>query len=554
MRPATRRDLALVFAFSTFAITPLLRPEFFASHDMAAPLYRLLELDICLKMGNIFPRWFPDLYGGRGGLLFNFYAPFSYYVAEFFRLFGLGYINSVKAAYAVSFPLSGISMYFLVRDKTDGPAALVASVLYMYAPYRFTDVYVRGDLAEAFAFVFFPLILLSFHRLIEFRSWRYVLLLAFSYAGLILTHNIAAVLFTYFLILYLAYFAYEGRLPIRKALLSIALALSLSAFYWVPALFEKAYVTIEQAFFPLGFVPLREFLPTLEVSLKKGMSYQVGAAHLILPVVAVYLLRDRYTRVVFSIFMLTIFMMTPYSAIIWGFLPLSQFIQFPWRLLSIVTVLSSLMGGLAVNKFGLKPLRAVLLSLLIVFLSTGFIGYSEHLEISEGDITRGELVSLNSGLTYRNEYLPKGATLFDVPVDERVVRLKGDVSLDIKKEECGELSFLASSSADSLLRVNTYWFPGWKAASGGERLEILKDENGLILLEVPRGQREITLQFADTPIRKASKWASMLALAATLVFILQRAIRYLGASRPPRWSATHRKNCTGKRGRTGTSP
>ena len=90
------RYLLLTALFSIFAITPLFKPEFFASHDMLAPVYRLLELDTCIKDGVPFVRWFPDLYGGRGGPFFNYYSPFSYYVAEVFHLAGLSYIMCIR--------------------------------------------------------------------------------------------------------------------------------------------------------------------------------------------------------------------------------------------------------------------------------------------------------------------------------------------------------------------------------------------------------------------------------------------------------------------------
>lgn len=40
------RYVLLTALFSVFAVTPLLKPEFFASHDMLAPVYRLIVLNI----------------------------------------------------------------------------------------------------------------------------------------------------------------------------------------------------------------------------------------------------------------------------------------------------------------------------------------------------------------------------------------------------------------------------------------------------------------------------------------------------------------------------
>jgi uncharacterized membrane protein len=494
--------------FSIFAVTPLLRPEFFATHDMLAPVYRLLELDTCLKDGALFPRWFPDLYGGRGAPFFNYYSPFSYYVAEVFHLLGFGYINSIKACFLLTFVLSGVFMYLLASDKVGGRPAVLAAVLYMYAPYHLHDVYIRGDLAESFTFVFFPLVLYSLDR-------GRIVLGAVSYALLILTHNVSALLFTGFLVIYIPLFRKE--LPLKNAAGAILFGLLLSAFYWIPALLEKEMVNIENV---LIFSPKENFLEFYDILFK------VGIIPLLLALSAMVISKEKRTRTFGIILFVIIFFITKYSAFFWSF-PLAEYVQFPWRLLAIVALIVSLLGGIAAST--IKSGRIILmLSLLVVLSSFGFIGYSEYIPVSDDEITREELINLNDGLTYGHEYLPKGAKIFDFST-KNDVELLGARPVKTTEKSCNALAFEYTGDG-ALARVNRYYFPGWTSYIDGKRTDLQTDEYGLIALSISEGRHKILLKFEDTPVRKVSE---ILSLFALMVLALQTARAYRAASKPP---------------------
>jgi uncharacterized membrane protein len=500
--------LFITCLFSIFAIIPLLRPEFFATHDMLAPVYRVLELDTCIKDGVLFPRWFPDLYGGRGSPFFNYYSPFSYYVAWLFHFLGFGYIGSVKATFALSFVLSGVFMYLLARDKAGEYPAVLAAVLYMYALYHLYDVYVRGDLAESFAFAFFPLVLYSLER-------GRILTGAFSYAFLILTHNVSALLFTGFLAVYIPIFRKE--LALKKVAMVILFGLTLSAFYWIPALFEKGMVNIENV---LMFSPSGNYLGFYEIISKMGI------IHLFLPLLAMAISKELRTWALGIIFFLIIFLVTRYASFFWS-LPLVVYVQFPWRLFGIATLIASLLGATAVSK--INSGRIILaLSLLIVISSMGFIGYSQYIPVTENYITRDSLKSYNSGLTFGHEYLPKDARILEVSTNN-VVETKEDSVIEIKEKSCNLLAF-DYVGAGEIAKINYYFFPGWTAHIDEGKTDLQTGKSGLMALGVPEGSHKIKLKFEDTPVRRFSE---ILSLFAFIAVILQTAREYREASKYP---------------------
>ena len=53
--------------------------------------------------------------------------------------------------------LSALAMYLLARSLFGPLAAAVAAIVYALLPYQLVDLYVRGALAESWAFVWLPL-------------------------------------------------------------------------------------------------------------------------------------------------------------------------------------------------------------------------------------------------------------------------------------------------------------------------------------------------------------------------------------------------------------
>lgn len=258
----------VITALALLAAQPLLRPSTACSHDGALHFLRLVELDHSLRHGQLYPRWSPDMAYGYGYPLFNFYAPFSFYLAEALHLVGLPFVAAWNGTLALCLLAGGLFTYLLARDWMPEHSALVAATAYLLAPYTLYDVYFRGNLAESVALPLLPLVLWAFGRLMRSGQARYLALAALSLALLLTTHQVMALLFGPVLAVYvLILWWLEGRPPWR--LLTVftagALALGLSAFFWIPALLEKEAVHIAQAFTPGGMNFRQNFLSLAEL-------------------------------------------------------------------------------------------------------------------------------------------------------------------------------------------------------------------------------------------------------------------------------------------------
>src|SRR6202000_3323349 len=77
---------------------------------------------------------------------------------------------------------------------SSGWAACLGGVLYMVAPYRLVDIYVRHALAEHCAFIWLPLIVWGTERFVTQRSWMGLSVGTLSTGLLIFSHNVMALI------------------------------------------------------------------------------------------------------------------------------------------------------------------------------------------------------------------------------------------------------------------------------------------------------------------------------------------------------------------------
>ena len=93
-------DLGLLLALllALVAAMPFLtRPGLPRGTDAELHVFRAAELGYSLRAGDIYPRWAPDFYYGHGYPIFNYYAPLTYYLANFFDVSpGVNIVSGVK--------------------------------------------------------------------------------------------------------------------------------------------------------------------------------------------------------------------------------------------------------------------------------------------------------------------------------------------------------------------------------------------------------------------------------------------------------------------------
>jgi len=173
-RLSSSRDfwpLVLVIGLGLLAGRGLIGTGYLNMHD-DLQMMRQLQMEKCFLDGQIPCRWVPDMGYGFGYPLFNFYPPLPYLVGEGIRLMGFAFTETVKILFISSFLVSGVTMYFLAKEFYGRFGGVVSSAFYVWAPYHAVDVYVRGAMNEAWALMWFPLILWAGYKLLKSEPKR----------------------------------------------------------------------------------------------------------------------------------------------------------------------------------------------------------------------------------------------------------------------------------------------------------------------------------------------------------------------------------------------
>jgi hypothetical protein len=413
--------LLLVIGLSVFGIWPLFLPVLYQSHDLSHHLHRLAQFAIAFRDGQFPVRWLPDMMLGHGLPVFMFVSPLSYYMALIPHFLGLGAITSYKIVMALSITLSGIAMFVFARELFSRNASLVVAVAYMFAPYRFVDVYVRGAMPESMVFVFIPLAFLFTKRIVECEQRGNLLLLSVSVAGIILTHNVTAVFIIPAVLLYGVFLvvATKNYIKILSFAFPYLAALGLSAFYWLPALIEKKYTLLEHSMYGVKFFNFRDHFVFFrqvispfwdyggsEVGLTDGMSFQLGSLYLAVSVVGgvlAFYLKDRLFRIhtiyFLSVLGVSIFMMNWWAKPLWEILPLISLIQFPWRFLTLAVFSSACLMGTLIHVIESRPEWAKRTGIMVLALLPCFLLPSLFLDVKEGIFKTTYLVLYYVGLS-----------------------------------------------------------------------------------------------------------------------------------------------------------
>lgn len=586
--PKGKRQLAGTAAVAVPAIILyLLTAPWPDTPDGLFHLHRVRALAEALRMGVFLPRWFPDFAFGYGYPVLNFYAPAFYYPPALLHLAGLDVITAVRAALAAFYALSGWATYTLLRRWIrPGPAALGA-LLYLAYPYRLYDLFVRGALPEFAAFLWPPFIAWTTIRWINAVSQphpvsrlslvRAAVLAALCWTGLIVTHNLTALMAAAALLFIVGAYSLwhlagwlSGRsrgglkqvvsLGVGAAVVIPALGAALSAPYTLPALLETGWVGIgatpESQGYVAHFATWRTLVdPALFYRYPDATQPTVPAPAFvaIVLVMAVFLLITPLTRgrraalsLTAGLTLATLWLTTSGSAFLWAWLaPAMGKLQFPWRWQTLTALALACTAGLLVDiiirwTVSVAGHRAAAL----ITAASGLIlgGYlvvqaGVHLPrapatYAADDLTARQMWAFDAqlgqvGATWAGEFLPKWVTeqrwaIGRAPSDGQSGAAPGQTETSLRAVSVLEQSYLGErlryeASAAGPLIFHTFYYPAWRVEVDGRPLPTRPVGTlGLLTVDLPAGRHEVIRRWAGTPAVWAGRGLAILAWLAVL--------------------------------------
>ncbi len=460
----------IVVGISLITVLPLFHNGFFPMHDNTQ-VQRVFEMHKSLKDGMFPVRWVEDLGYGYGYPLFNFYGPLAYYTGGFFVFLFGNSLLATKLMIGLGMIGSGLTMYLLANSLWGRLGGITSSVLYLFAPYHAVDLYVRGDIGELWAYVFFPLAFFGFYKLyqwlqqdefldenvklatralpspkgskiqnlkLQFKILNRLLpgisIASVGFAGVILSHNLSAFMVTPFLVLFILMLVLFSKQKLHTAyyiLLTVILGLTLSAFYWLPVFAEMKYTNVLSqvgggADFHNHFVCLSQLWQSQwgfggsVPGCVDGFSFMLGKIHIILSLFALFLLpfvwkkKNVFVAGVLSLVGLiaSILLMLSVSQTIWEKVPQMAFLQYPWRYLLLASLFTSLLGGM-VNWVAFQKQKIIGICIFIALLSGVIFLYGKYFQSQLYESVTSQ--SLTSPLFLHwttskisDEYMPSG--------------------------------------------------------------------------------------------------------------------------------------------------
>lgn len=483
------------------ALWGILHPGFFLSDDGNWMVIRFSAFYETLRNGQFPVRFLSRLNNGYGYPVADFLYPLFMYIGVPIHVLGFSFVSTIKIIFAASLILSSVFSFLYLRRLFDNLSSLVGSLAYTFFPYHLWDLYKRGSVGEVLALGIVPFTLWA----IEMGNLP---LIGLGYGLLIVSHNSLALLFLPVL------FGYQllstSKNQVVKSLNAIGIGLLLSFFFWLPALYDKQFTVFDKTrvsdfanyfvsdYNLFGFITLVALIGSLSL-LRRG---------------------EKKLIFFFTVTTLACFLSLSLSKVIWQSVPIVGFIQFPFRILSIVILGSSYLIAYQLSKLGSKFKTAFAAAyLILIFISSGPFMFPKNYQYYPDSF-----YSTNQdSTTVKNEYMPKWAT--NVPVkgaDSKAEVINGHEKLNVLTVNPNGISIQAYFPMQRTLQINTIYFPGWEVRVDGKIVPIDYNSNGLIRFNVPSGSHSIVSRFGETQARLIADAISLIGLTLIVILFIRK--------------------------------
>ena len=502
---------AIPYLAALIACAPLIVGGFPQGHDWAFELARVAEFSHALGEGQFPPHWAPNLYGGYGSPVFLFYAPAFVTVATTASaVFGSTAAGASLAVILFSFiGVFAIRRLFGAIPGVDSLGGRIAATVFALHPYLIGDKLIRNANAEFAALCLLPFALEGLMRL-KRQPLRGAVVVAGGLALSILSHNLTALVCLALLLggtLWLH--GWRGARRTWLALVSgVAVGLLIAAFVWLPALALQDAIQIDDLTrgkfdFHGQWKPLRAFFGYSQF-------FSAGALTPLALVFAAWVAVRRSTdgfsgrRFLMGLLaaaLIFIGLQLRVSTPLWELLPWLPLVQFPWRFMGPLALVSAVAAGMAAAALlSQRPDRiraGVEVGIFALCVANAWPQLANYRPLSAGQsetiakaiqpeqLRRGAL-----NVSVLDEYLPQGA---NPAVWKREARVGGrtvlsaepEVEVEALEEKGSRIALRVDAPEGTRLRFARWYFPEWQAELDGILIPVERNSSGGIDVRLP---------------------------------------------------------------------
>ena len=563
-------------ALSSLIILPVFILGLPCSHDVVSHISKSAELYFNALGGAPFLQWSPDMMRGYGHPVLAFYAPIFYWVMAGVHGLGASFEAIFRALSYLALPLAGISMYVLAQRYVSRPAAFVAGLAYLFAPYLLFDAIQRGALPETLALALLPLGLAAVAEAARQPTARSVAPAALLLAVMMSLHNLVP-LFTVPLALLVAGLerldgvaewnwracaaaAWRGLFP---AGLAIAIAIGATTYIWLPAIIEVRQTLNGQTLppaspeLPLGTRYYENIIPVVDLArwpfepgdpslLNAPVSRSLGLIPALLAgLTLLSLFRPSAARrwpVIAGLGvagLVSLFLSSELSHWLWDHSRTLQIVQLPFRFLGPASLSTALLCGLFVELTAQRlPHGWVRWTIVGAATAIAVCGwpwlYPQYCDLPPIN-TPAAIAQPWAGSSWAyepaGELLPEWVQTLPPPnalTDQykagqpvnRLVWPAGQVTLLDWQTRRADDRYTLAATQPVTVTYQSFYFPGWQASLDGNPIPMeASSPSGLMVMQLPAGQHRLRVSFQLTPLRAGALIVSVVGGLAWLVVL-----------------------------------
>jgi len=504
-----------------------------------------------LKEGILYPRWTSLNFWGYGSPTFILYPPLVFYFTALLKFFTDSLITAMNIAKFTSLFISGIGMFYFVKEFYSEKIAILSATFYIALPFNILNQYYFGTFSSVFSLLWFPPILLFAHRYLKNKQYQNVIYSGICYGGLILTHLISAYMFSFVIVAFIIWQAIDNKRPrdIITIPIIILIGVLISSAYLLPLLYEKNLINLK------AFLTLRDsfsysdFFFVMKMTKKNFLIFEFNVLFFFFIILLDFYLSLKLkctnivdnTETIHKFFLGaaigSIFLLFSPSSFLWETIPFFKYIQFPFRWLLIISFCVSFLAASMFYKLNILCknkkiyyLSIALLFLLCILLNCFYIKNANRFaEKQLLPVKKASWISIIGGSPI--EHLPINVEIKKIDKEkvfkEKRAIIKGSGIAEIVEWKSAERIFKIIANDELTVRIRTFNFPGWTANIDGIPA-VIKSEDGTkaILVDVPKGNHLLKLSFRDTPIRIFGKIISLLSfMVFSAILLLQTATK-----------------------------
>lgn len=546
------KDYLIILFFAIIISIPMLNKNFnIYVDDGVQHIARLMGTAQSIEEGQTIPVIMSNFCNEFGYSWNIFYSPITAYIPLIFSIFTNSFELMLKLFIILVSFLSGISIYeFVKKISNNRYAGLLASAIYIFAPYRLTDMYIRIAISELTSFIFIPIVFQGMYNIFnsEEKSFKKSLTLTLGATGLILTHIVIAMYTAIFCTIYLILNIkkLKDRKILKLLIINILLIVALTSFYTFPLLEHKFNTNYEV--FENGRMERTEVLIYYKVNFleliysgKNTMNFEIGLISiigLVLTILAYKKVENNTKKIYwFSIIIGVLCVIMSLNFFSFEKLPaILKMIQFTFRLLEFSSFFFAVIAGinycLVIKNFNIKDV-IVLGTISFLLIVPNYTKLDFEKQWSEEKLWPSVAVTEKTGRVHAGcasfEYLPSKAFENLEYIKNRknnVYIISGNAIIENEQKQGTNMTFNVSNvEENTVIELPYIYYLGYNIKITNNYGEIIKanvfeSNNGFVAFNLPRDSSNVVVKYTGTLIMKITYIVSFITFIGLIINLL----------------------------------